>query len=72
MAGKPVFEVLLEYRGEIGMLPEVKGVYDEPLPAEVGSLIAYAPLTSANFIHLRVANILMLCHKGSFSNVICH
>ena len=41
MAGKPVFEVLLEYRGEVGMLPEVKGVYDEPLPAEVGSLIAY-------------------------------
>ena len=38
VAGKPVFEVLLEYRGEIGMLPEVKGVYDEPLPDEVGIL----------------------------------
>ena len=35
LAGKPVLEVLLECRGEIGSLPEVKGVYDDPLPSEV-------------------------------------
>ena len=35
LAGKPVFEVLLESRGEIGSLPEIKGVYDDPLPTEV-------------------------------------
>ncbi|KAL5258514.1 hypothetical protein ACHWQZ_G009114 [Mnemiopsis leidyi] len=39
LAGKPVFEVLLEYRGEVGTLPEVKGVYDEPLPTEIRQLL---------------------------------
>ena len=34
-AGKPVFEVLLELRGETTSLPEIKGIYDDPLPAEV-------------------------------------